>query len=228
MSDKKIVIVSFLMIAFLVLSTYIHSQRTRDIQENGHPVLPSKEFSSSDHSLPKLEDIISERSGENQGERLREPEEIEYKEFIDQDNKITVEYPSHWKVTEDATPLGQDNIDFLFVAFLEGSYEVRAGMTILRGQNLDEDSNLLEKTESTFADAASREILEEKETENGKIFKTKYKDSLGEIRGKEKVMQANDSSYMVSVFVMSHSWEDFLPQTDHIINSATIRTENDL
>ena len=218
------------MIAFLVLSTYFHSQRTRNEEGNTHPRFPETEMVTSEYSLPSMEDIIRgdylDEYRDLSNEKLKSAEEIEYEEFVGPNGKIKVEYPSHWKSSEDMNGLDQENIEILFTSFLVGPFEAKAGMTVLREDNIKED-DLLEKTENIFMEDATREILEEEETKHGKMFKTKYKSPMGEVRAKEQIIHIDNERYMVSVFIISSLWEDFSEQVDHIMDSIDVKTENE-
>ncbi len=218
------------MIAFLVLSTYFHSQQTGNKEGVTHPRFPEREIATSEYSLPSMEDIISGdyldeyRSLNN--EELKSAEEIEYEEFTGPNDKIRVAYPSHWESVEDIEDLDQENIEILFTSFLVGPFEAKAGMTVLREDGAEE-GDLLKKTEDIFVKDTSREILEEEETKHGKIFKTKYKSPIGEVRAKEQIIHIDNERYMVSVFIISSLWEDFSEQVNHIMDSIEIKTENE-
>lgn len=230
--DKKILVISIVMIIFLGFFSVRNFRNMRDIEKPlvdqedrkiENIIFPDMDIGSLDDlkSLD-IEELLKEHNIGGIGDLLDVPDEIIYSPYTVSDI-LTFEYPSHWIRQEIETDeRDQGKIKALFVA-----HSIRLGSpTVLVFLRIEGDSikSGLEKIKEVFKiEGIEKEIIRKEEKENGIYFEARYRYEDGQVTiSRERMFSVDGKYYLLSVIAFENNLEDYLEKMEHIITSIQI------
>ncbi len=214
--DKKILVISALMIATLSIFSY-RNFRSINFSEIDEPLIRIPNI-----DLPSVEEMMSIDIDQMILDSNTIPSEFKYTDHS-LVNKINFQYPSHW-MRSDVGPIDgyEETMDHLFMAYSQDSTP-----TTIIGLKLESQSNL-ESAIGMIADIFRQEdivmnILNEVTGEKEIYFEAEYLYQDGEkMISKEKIILLDGDAYLISVIGPDNWSGERHNQVSHIIDSIQI------
>ncbi len=237
--DKKILIISIVMIAFLSTVSYWRWAAFK---------VPETYFPTMDLEVPKMEEIMPDNYYDITPERYYEMVPEEYREMlpgeqaeeksatnepyydetisvyrtIEIEEKLIFEYPVGWEVVKtDKEDFKDRSAEFLFLAYSkELIYPSSVTALKIEAQDIDKVIKIIK--EITKTEGLYMEITEKEDKEKEHSIKTRNTYGNFVSISKKRIFPLNGYYYVFSVTAFEERWERQLTIIDHILSSVEI------
>jgi len=166
--------------------------------------------------MPKLEMPLFQKNGGQ-------------KEFISQDGKLKLKYPSDWVelAKESLGSFNQEAVEGGKVLFFAQKFKIEkaafALLVVQESEKRESVEEIIEEIKEGVAEGGGEmKIINLDIKENEGFFEANYKRKGSIFRSKEKIIFAENKFYLISIFSLEKDWPEFENETSEILNSAQL------
>lgn len=181
---------------------------------------------------PGLDKILSQNGSPEL--KITEPEKSSktYKEFIDPDGKLKIQYPSSWFVVENESLFSvltskdwKEKYDlktlFLVQSFEMGKFAqliVQEGVFDIPTEEIIEEMEKINREQELNMEIIKSDIQNDKA-----IFEARYLTTNSpNLYSKEEILLIGEKTYLIAFIALEQDWPALSEQADFILNSAQI------
>ncbi len=220
MSDRKIIIISFLMAIILGLFTYLHGVRVeqrepREMAQTDLSDIYSLDFDDGNFDMHDIEGMKEIE------EMFQLREDIDYEEFSEEG--LSIEYPSHWQRIEEEEMKTEEEhkAETIFLSYYIYEINNTYHPTTLLIQEREYEGTKEEMIDEVTEDD-STEVIEK--DDHYTIKKEGYLEEYGQnMIVKERVFSKNGKALFFSVFSTDVVWNEKEEELLYILNSIRIK-----